>query len=105
MAASVVHQTALITGAASGLGLAIARHFGRIDILVNSAGITGLTNLKSHETDTANLRKVFEVNFMDSYHTSKYVLPLMVDQGYGAVIRTPYWICVRSVRGAGDVLV
>jgi NAD(P)-dependent dehydrogenase (short-subunit alcohol dehydrogenase family) len=134
MAATFRHQTALITGAASGLGLAIARRlalegvelalldldpsrltadgigsfvhalditkedevrlavaeiagrFGRIDILVNSAGITGQTNLKSQETDTGDLRRVFDVNFMGSYYTSKYVLPLMVQRGYGRVL-------------------
>ena len=30
----------------------IAERFGRIDILVNSAGVTGATNIKSHEVDT-----------------------------------------------------
>src|SRR5690242_10180046 len=41
----------------------IAERFGRIDILVNSAGVTGATNIKSHEVDPANLRLVFDVNF------------------------------------------
>src|SRR5580704_17348752 len=30
----------------------IAKEFGTIDILINSAGITGKTNVKSHEVET-----------------------------------------------------
>lgn len=59
---------------------------GRIDMLVNSAGITGKTNMKSHEVDTENLRAVFNVNFMGSYHMSKHVLPAMMKQGYGRIL-------------------
>jgi len=59
---------------------------GRVDILVNSAGITGETNLRSHETRTENLRMVFDVNFMGSYFLSKYVLPFMLGRGYGRVL-------------------
>jgi 3-oxoacyl-[acyl-carrier protein] reductase len=65
---------------------AIWKKFGRIDILVNSAGITGITNLKSHETATENIRKVFEVNFMGSYFASKYVLPFMLQKNYGRIL-------------------
>ena len=65
---------------------AIHTDFGRIDILVNSAGITGKTNTKSHLTETDNLSKVFEINFMGSYFTSKYVLPYMLDQQYGRIL-------------------
>ena len=65
---------------------AIHSDFGRIDILVNSAGITGKTNTKSHLTETDNLSKVFEINFMGSYFTSKYVLPYMLDQQYGRIL-------------------
>jgi len=133
---SMKDQVAVITGAASGLGLAISKKlasegvklalldiadkiptefehnssvkyyksdvtkeedvkniiqaihtdFGRIDILVNSAGITGKTNTKSHLTETDNLSKVFEINFMGSYFTSKYVLPYMLDQQYGRIL-------------------
>jgi 2-dehydro-3-deoxy-L-rhamnonate dehydrogenase (NAD+) len=136
MKLSFENQTAIITGAASGLGLAIARSlaaygvnlalldknidnlvsteekfkgepfavditreeevknamekigskFGRIDILINSAGITGITNIKSHETATDNIRQVFDVNFMGSYYTSKYVLPWMLKGNYGRIL-------------------
>lgn len=64
----------------------IAKHFGVIDILVNSAGITGKTNIKSHDTDTEDLRKVFDVNFLGSYFTSKYALPYMLKQNYGRIL-------------------
>jgi NAD(P)-dependent dehydrogenase (short-subunit alcohol dehydrogenase family) len=64
----------------------VIRHFGCVDILVNSAGITGVTNIKSHLTETGNVRKVFEVNYFGSYFTSKYVLPQMLQQKYGRVL-------------------
>jgi 3-oxoacyl-[acyl-carrier protein] reductase len=64
----------------------VAAARGRVDILVNSAGITGQTNLRSHETRTEDLRLVFDVNFMGSYFSSKYALPFMVSQGYGRVL-------------------
>ena len=64
----------------------IAGLFGRIDILVNSAGITGMTNIKSHETDSADIRQVFDINFMGSYFTAKYVLPVMLKNNYGRIL-------------------
>ena len=64
----------------------VAATFGRIDLLINSAGITGKTNLKSHETATEDLLAVFNVNFMGSYLTSKYVLPVMLRNNYGRIL-------------------
>jgi 2-dehydro-3-deoxy-L-rhamnonate dehydrogenase (NAD+) len=143
MTLSFEHQVAIISGGASGLGLAIARklaamgarlvlldknidplsadpalatmpryavditreeqvmeaiqkaadEFGRIDILINSAGITGITNVKSHETDTLNVQQVFDVNFMGSYYTSKHTLPRMLMNGYGRILH------IASVAG------
>jgi 2-dehydro-3-deoxy-L-rhamnonate dehydrogenase (NAD+) len=60
--------------------------FPSTDVLVNSAGITGRTNLKSDETDPAEVERVFRVNFFGSYHTSKVVLPQMVQRGYGRLL-------------------
>lgn len=63
-----------------------AQQAGVCDILVNSAGITGMTNIKSHEVDPANVEQVFRVNFFGSYNTSRAVLPGMVAQGYGRIL-------------------
>lgn len=57
-----------------------------VDALINSAGITGKTNLKSYETDLADVERVFQVNFFGSYHTSRAVLPGMAQRGYGRVL-------------------
>ena len=62
------------------------KKFGKIDMLINSAGITGETNIKSHEISTANLQMVFAVNFMGSFFTSKYALPYMLHNNYGRIL-------------------
>lgn len=63
-----------------------AGHFGSIDLLVNSAGITGITNVKSHEVAYTNLKKVFDVNFLGCFYTSKYALPWMLKNNYGRIL-------------------
>ncbi len=64
----------------------VIEHFGSIQILINSAGITGVTNVKSHEVDSADLRSVFDVNFTGSFLMSKYVLPHMLANQYGRIL-------------------
>lgn len=71
----------------------VGERYGRIDILVNSAGVTGATNIKTHEVETANLRFVFDVNFMASFFTSRAVLSWMLKQNYGRILH------IASVAG------
>ncbi|PWU16940.1 MAG: 3-oxoacyl-ACP reductase [Verrucomicrobia bacterium] len=59
---------------------------GPIDILVNSAGITGITNVHSHEVSPADVDLVFRVNFFGSFYTSRAVLPAMLSQNYGRIL-------------------
>ena len=65
---------------------AIFERLGTVDVLVNCAGITGKTNLKSQETDPVDVEQVFRVNFFGSYLTSRAVLPGMISRGYGRVL-------------------
>src|SRR5215471_10353225 len=64
----------------------IAERFGRIDILVNSAGVTGKTSIKSHEVELKDFRFVFEVNVVGSFLTSRAVLPHMIRRNYGRIL-------------------
>lgn len=64
----------------------IKNKFGTIHILINSAGITGITNVKSHDVLTANIKTVMDVNFIGSFLTSKYCLPIMLQQDYGRIL-------------------
>lgn len=64
----------------------VVKKFGKVDILINCAGITGVTNLLSHEVSTDDLRKVFDINFMGCFHTAKAVLPHMLKQNYGRIL-------------------
>ncbi|HMY71375.1 MAG TPA: SDR family NAD(P)-dependent oxidoreductase [Blastocatellia bacterium] len=64
----------------------IAKEFGRIDILVNSAGVTGKTGIKTHEVELDNFKFVFDVNVNGCFLTSRAVLPLMLEQNYGRIL-------------------
>jgi 3-oxoacyl-[acyl-carrier protein] reductase len=64
----------------------VGNHFGRIDILINSAGVTGKTDIKSHQVEYVDLKYVFDVNFMGSFNTSKHALPWMLKNDFGRIL-------------------
>lgn len=63
-----------------------AAQTGRLDILVNCAGITGRTNIKSHEVDLADFERVMRVNVHGCLHTFQAVVPHMLRRNYGRVL-------------------
>ena len=65
---------------------AAAAETGRLDILVNCAGITGQTNIKSHEVDPADFDRVMRVNVNGCLNTFQAVIPHMLKRDYGRVL-------------------
>lgn len=59
--------------------------FGRIDFLVNSAGIAG-TNASVEDYDNAEFRRVMEINMFGTYHTNKAVITGMKARNYGRIL-------------------
>lgn len=64
----------------------IVAAWGGIEILVNSAGITGRTNLKSHEVPLEDFERVLRLNLLGVFILSKAVLPVMLARGYGRIL-------------------
>lgn len=69
----------------------VADHFGKIDILINNAGITrDKTLAKMTETDW---HQVIDVNLNGVFYCTKAVLPYLQAQAYGRII------CTSSIVG------
>jgi len=63
----------------------IKDHFGKIDVLVNNAGIAG-TNKPTHELTEAEWDEVMQVNVKGVFFCTKYVIPYMQQNGSGSII-------------------
>jgi 3-oxoacyl-[acyl-carrier protein] reductase len=59
--------------------------FGRVDILINNAGIAG-ANAKTWETEVAEWRKVMRVNLDGPFVCARAVVPGMIAQNYGRIV-------------------
>lgn len=68
------------------------RAFGRIDILVASAGITGAT-APVHEFPIDSFQRVVETNLYGVFFSCRAVVPYMLANGYGRIVN------VASVAG------
>ena len=72
--------------AAAAMVDAAVQQWGRIDILINNAGI--LRDKSFAKMDLADFRKVVDVHLMGSVNCTKAAWPHMVKQGYGRILMT-----------------
>jgi NAD(P)-dependent dehydrogenase (short-subunit alcohol dehydrogenase family) len=84
------------------------RH-GRLDVLINNAGIGNRVQARVHETEPAEWDRVMNVNVRGAFLVLKHALSLMLDSGGGSIINmasigshrgTPYSSPYITSKGA-----
>jgi len=63
----------------------VAQH-GKLDVMVNCAGIVGPNNTKITEYDTAAFDEIYAINLRGSFLMTKFALEPMLAQGYGRIL-------------------
>jgi 2-dehydro-3-deoxy-L-rhamnonate dehydrogenase (NAD+) len=61
------------------------RALGKIDVLVNSAGVPG-ESIRTTEVTDEEWQKVFAINANGSFYMCRAVLPGMLERGYGRIV-------------------
>jgi NAD(P)-dependent dehydrogenase (short-subunit alcohol dehydrogenase family) len=81
------------------LARAAAEHFGKIDILINNAGIFGSIVLKPFtELSSEEFKRVVDVNTSGVFHCTKAVFPYMKEKG-GKIINISSASIIEGVPG------
>lgn len=65
---------------------AVFERFGRLDILVNAAGIVGPNGVRTAEVETRAFEEVIAINLVGSFLVAKHAIPLMEQGDYGRIL-------------------
>jgi 3-oxoacyl-[acyl-carrier protein] reductase len=63
----------------------VEQELGRIDVLVNSAGVPG-ESIRTTEVSDEEWQRVFAINANGSFYMCRAVLPGMIERGYGRIV-------------------
>ena len=77
----------------------VAATFGKLDVLVNNAGISGV-NKPTHELSSAEWDQVINVNLRGVFLCTKYAIPFMLKNGSGSIINLS---SIYGLIGAADI--
>ncbi|MCD6016487.1 MAG: short chain dehydrogenase family protein [Solirubrobacterales bacterium] len=80
------------------LAAATLERFGRINILVNTAGVIGPIETPAQHVPLEDFRFVLDVNIVGTFLPCKAVIPAMIDAGHGRIVNLAGTSGLRGYR-------
>jgi 3-oxoacyl-[acyl-carrier protein] reductase len=80
------------------LAAAALERFGRIDILVNTAGVIGPIETPAQDVPLEDFRFVLDVNVVGTFLPTKAVIPTMIEAGRGRIVNIAGTSGLRGYR-------
>jgi len=64
----------------------VLQRLGKIDVFVGAAGITGKTNVLTHQVEIDDFNRVLDVNVKGIFYFCREIIPSMLERNYGRIV-------------------
>ena len=84
------------------LSRSVEEEFGRLDVLVNNAGITNDEGQRGVDADLERVREALETNLLGAWRLCKATIPFMRRHGYGRIVNISTGMAALEDMGGGS---
>jgi NAD(P)-dependent dehydrogenase (short-subunit alcohol dehydrogenase family) len=84
------------------LSRSVEEEFGRLDVLVNNAGITNDEGQRGVDADLERVREALETNLLGAWRLCEATIPFMRRHGYGRIVNISTGMAALEDMGGGS---
>jgi NAD(P)-dependent dehydrogenase (short-subunit alcohol dehydrogenase family) len=84
------------------LSRSVEEEFGRLDVLVNNAGITNDEGQRGVDADLERVREALETNLLGAWRLCEVAIPFMRRHGYGRIVNISTGMAALEDMGGGS---